>query len=406
MELGTSQKLTQPAGSEVIRVLASERDTGRAPGTQSERFRPRPTLQAHSSQQVPRSTSLVVGCNLDYQLGCRYRLLVFREGAYASDSVTLEQHTNYLQSTLPGWGYLLALCFTFVFTLFFGAQMGITGFQYNIQPICQMLAGYLFPGHPLANFYFTCFTYNTTQQAELLAKDLRLAQQNHIPPRITFILQIVGCLVGGIFSEYRIVVIPNVILSLTVTQDWVMMISLVQNQGEILRSVQGSNIWSGQNIQQFNTLAIAWSIASKMFSVGSRYEWVTLAFLVGFLIPIPAYIAYRLTGNRKWGYINPSIILWYMGNLFVGINSSLPMFFIVAFISQFYIRKYHPSLFVKYNYLVSAAMDGGTQVMVFILTFAVAGGSGKAHPFPTWAGNPDLTVHNADYCMVNPANNG
>lgn len=284
-------------------------------------------------------------------------------------------------------GFLVATAFTFLFSLFFGAQFGITGFGYNLQPICQMLAGYLFPGRPLANFYFTCFTYNTTSQAQLLAKDLRLAQQNHIPPRITFTLQIVGAVVGGLFN-------------------WVMMISIVQNQSTILKSVQGTNIWSGQNVQQFNTLAIAWSIASKMFSVGSRYEWVTLSYLVGFLVPLPTYFMYRWTKNPKWGYINPSIILWYMGNLFVGINSSLTMFFILAFISQFWIRKYHAELFVKYNYLVSAAMDGGTQVMVFILTFAVAGGSGVAHAFPTWAGNPDLSVHNADYCMVNPANDG
>ncbi|THY84833.1 OPT superfamily oligopeptide transporter [Aureobasidium pullulans] len=292
-----------------------------------------------------------------------------------------------IKSTLPWWGYLIALMFTYLFALFFGAQSGITGFGFNLQPICQMLAGYLFPGRPLANFYFTCFTYNTSTQASLLAKDLRLAQQNHIPPRTTFALQVTGCLVGGIFN-------------------WVMMHSIVRNQAEILKSIQGTNIWSGQNIQQFNTLAIAWSIASRMFSVGSRYQWVTLAYLIGFLVPIPTYIAYKITGNKKWGYLNPSIILWYMGNLFVGINSALNMFFILAFVSQFYIRRYHPEFFVKYNYLLSAAMDGGTQVMVFILTFAVAGGSGKAHPFPTWAGNPDLSVHNADYCMVNPANNG
>jgi hypothetical protein len=297
------------------------------------------------------------------------------------------------------------LCFTFLFTLFFGAQFGITGFGFNIQPICQMLAGYLFPGRPLANFYFTCFTYNTTQQAQLLAKDLRLAQQNHIPPRITFLLQICGCLVGGIFSKPYLYYIGSRLVTDGYT-DWVMMVSIVENQGEILKSVQGTNIWSGQNVQQFNTLAIAWSIAKNMFSVGARYQWVTLSFLLGFIVPIPAYLAYRFTGNKNWGYLNPSIILWYMGNLFVGINSSLTMFFILAFISQFYIRKYHPALFVKYNYLVSAAMDGGTQVMVFVLTFAVAGGSGKAHPFPTWAGNPDLSVHNADYCKVNPANNG
>lgn len=35
-----------------------------------------------------------------------------------------------------------------------------------------------------------------------------------------------------------------------------------------------------------------------------------------------------------------------------------------------------------YNYILSAALDGGTQVMVFILTSAVFGGSGKARPFP------------------------
>ena len=55
--------------------------------------------------------------------------------------------------------------------------------------------------------------------------------------------------------------------------------------------------------------------------------------------------------------------------------------------------------------LLIAALDGGTQVMVFIFTFAVFGGSGKSVPFPTWAGNPGGN-HNIDYCMVNPANGG
>jgi hypothetical protein len=128
---------------------------------------------------------------------CLYSIKVGGSLVYSPSTILL----TLSQSTLPGWGFLLALCFTFLFTLFFGAQYGITGFNFNIQPICQMLAGYLFPGRPLANFYFTCFTYNTTTQAQLLAKDLRLAQQNHIPPRITFLLQIAGCLIGGIFSE-------------------------------------------------------------------------------------------------------------------------------------------------------------------------------------------------------------
>jgi hypothetical protein len=33
-----------------------------------------------------------------------------------------------------------------------------------------------------------------------------------------------------------------------------------------------------------------------------------------------------------------------------------------------------------------AALDGGTQVMVFILSFAVQGASGNSHLFPQWWG--------------------
>ncbi|KAK5707027.1 hypothetical protein LTR17_021063 [Elasticomyces elasticus] len=147
-------------------------------------------------------------------------------------------------------------------------------------------------------------------------------------------------------------------------------------------------------------------MADKLFSVGARYEWVTLSFLFGFVIPLPFWLAHRYTGWKVFSYLNLSIILWYMGNLFVGVNSSMTSFFIVGFIAQFWLRKYRPQFFVKYNYLVSAALDGGTQVLVFILTFAVAGGSGKEVPFPTWAGNPDRSVRNVDYCMLNVANNG
>jgi hypothetical protein len=263
--------------------------------------------------------------------------------------------------------------------------MGLTGFQFNTQPVCQMLAGFMFPGKPLANFYFTCYTYNTLQQAQLLGKDMKLAQYAHLPPKCTFFVQVAGCLIGAIFN-------------------WVMMVEIVANQAPLLTAIQGSNIWSGQMVQTFNSLAISFSLARDLYAVGERYQWVTLSFLLGFLCPLPFYFGHRMTGWGGFSYINTSIILWFMGNLFVGINSSLTSFFIVAFFSQFYLRKYHPQAFVKWNYLVSAALDGGTQVLVFILTFAVFGGSGKAVPFPTWAGTPDAGLHNNDYCMINAAN--
>lgn len=268
-------------------------------------------------------------------------------------------------STLPWWGYIIANLFAAVFILFFGAQMGLTGFQFNQQPIIQMVAGYIHPGKPLANMYFTVFGFNGIQQGQWLSRDLKIAQLVHLAPKATFCAQMTGAIIGAIFN-------------------YIMMKTIVDNQAPILKSIEGSNIWSGQNVQQYNTLAIAWSIAGDMFSIGARYQWVTIAYIIGFIVPFPFYFAYKYTKIEFFNYINLSIILWYMGWLFVGVNASIGSYFVIGFFAQFYLRKYKPNVFVKYNYLVSAALDGGTQVLVFILSFAVFGGGGSAVDFPLW----------------------
>ena len=139
-----------------------------------------------------------------------------------------------------------------------------------------------------------------------------------------------------------------------------------------------------------------------MFSVGARYQWVTLAFFIGFVVPLPFYAMNRFFPRQWiWSYFNLAIILWYLGYLFVGLNASVTMYYVIGIFGQYYLRKYRPQYFVKWNYLISAAMDGGTQVFLFLATFALNGGSGTAHPFPLWAGNHP---NNLDYCMFNPAN--
>ncbi|EGO56086.1 hypothetical protein NEUTE1DRAFT_64387 [Neurospora tetrasperma FGSC 2508] len=286
-----------------------------------------------------------------------------------------------MKSTLPWWGFIIGTLLLIVLIIFFGAQSAITGFTVNMQPVMQMLAGYMFPGKPLANMYFTTYTYNGLSQGILLLRDLKLAQQNKLSPRATFTTQMIGCVIGALLN-------------------YVMMISIVKNQAPLLKSAEGSNVWSGAQVQQFNTLAIAWAIAPKMFSIGARYQWVTAAYLVGFLAPLPFYIMHRFVFPRQriWSYLNTSIILWYLGELFVGLNASITSYYILGAFGQFYLRRYRPQWFVKWNYLVSAALDGGTQVMIFIATFAVFGGSGKAVPFPEWAGNHP---NNLDYCKYN-----
>jgi hypothetical protein len=108
---------------------------------------------------------------------------------------------------------------------------------------------------------------------------------------------------------------------------------------------------------------------------------MTLIFLPSFFVPIPFWLLHKKYANLGLNNVNTTIIILYISWLCVGINSSLMAFFFFGLVSQAYIRKRYPTLFVKYNYLVSAALDGGTSVIVFILSFAVFGAAGKTVNF-------------------------
>ncbi|OJA15602.1 hypothetical protein AZE42_10123 [Rhizopogon vesiculosus] len=271
-------------------------------------------------------------------------------------------------STLPWWGFIISLLLATISILFFGALYAITGLAFIIQPLVQMIGGYLHRGKPVANMYFVLYSYNTVTQAQLLLRDLKIAQYAKLPPRAAFTAQIIGTLLGAILN-------------------FMMMNSIIDNQREILLSVEGTNIWSGQQPQQYNSQAIAWGgLSNELFSAGQRYHWVPLAYLVGFFVPIPFWIVHRYWPKLRADYLYTPVIAFSIGWLGVGINSSNLSFFTVAFLSQWWVRTRYPRWFVKYNYIVGAALDGGTQVMVFILSFAVQGAGGTSHLFPAWWG--------------------
>jgi uncharacterized membrane protein YvlD (DUF360 family) len=202
-----------------------------------------------------------------------------------------------------------------------------------------------------------------------MLQDLKLSQYAKLPPRATFTAQMLGTIVGAILN-------------------WVMMNSIVDNQREILLSVQGTNIWSGQNVQTYNAQAIAWGgVGHKIFSGDGTYLLVPLGLVIGLFAPLPFWVIHKFYPKLRLDSINTSIIATWLGWLSVGINSSLLPYFLTGLFSQGYLRKKRAVLFAKYNMIVTAAIGGGVQIIVFILTFAVFGGSGTAHQFPIWWGN-------------------
>lgn len=110
--------------------------------------------------------------------------------------------------------------------------------------------------------------------------------------------------------------------------------------------------------------------------------------IVGLGVPIPFYLLHKKWPKFGFNNVFTPILVAKLGYLRVGINSNVFVAFCLAVFSQYYLRKYRPTWFREYKYenfsryillkcshspfsfLLSAALDGGTSVMIFVWTFA------------------------------------
>jgi hypothetical protein len=149
-------------------------------------------------------------------------------------------------------------------------------------------------------------------------------------------------------------------------------------------------------VQSLNSQAITWALAKDMYGAKSRYFIVPLGIVIGLALPVIHWGVGRIFPRiRKWP-INTPIIALYSGYTYYGNTSWIWSSIAVGVLSQFWLRRRLPRIYNKYNYLIGAAMDGGSQIVIFILSFAVFGASGTEHPFPTWWGSPS---GNPDHCL-------
>lgn len=136
------------------------------------------------------------------------------------------------ESGLPWWTFLISIIIAYVMVLFLGSLVALFGFGgRQMQTFIQMVGSYMHPGNPMANMYFTLYGFNSVGQAFQLMQDLKLAQYTKLPPRSTFVAQILGCTIGAVFN-------------------YIMMNSIVTNQATILKSIEGTAIWSGMVLLQ------------------------------------------------------------------------------------------------------------------------------------------------------------
>ncbi|PSR83037.1 hypothetical protein PHLCEN_2v5841 [Hermanssonia centrifuga] len=296
----------------------------------------------------------------------------------------IAQATNYTgHSGMPWWTLTVLVIISFIFCALYGmlaATIGFYEFSSSGTGFFQMITAYILPGQPVANMYGALYGQHPMIQGIALLQDLKLGQYVKLAPRVTFLMQMIGTVVGAVLN-------------------YIMMLSIINNNRDALLSISGTRLWSGQNAQGYNSNAISWgALGPEMFGPKGIYHMVPISLAIGVFLPFPFYIAHRIWPKAGFQNFNTSIIMQYSCFLSVGINTSVNPSMVLGILSQWWVRTRYPRWFTKYNYIVAAGLDGGTQVISFILNFAVFGASGTAHTFPTWWGN-DINL-SADRCVL------
>ncbi|KAI9312463.1 OPT family small oligopeptide transporter [Dichotomocladium elegans] len=286
-------------------------------------------------------------------------------------------------SQLPWWAVLVAITISGVLSLPLNLITAVTGTGFGLNVFAEMICGFMLPGLPVANMYFKTLGFNTLSQAGLMAKDLKVGHYLKVPPRVVFINQIIGTILGCLFN-------------------YIVNENIVKNEREILLNPIGSNIWNGATPQVINSAAITWGAIGPMAMFGpqSRYYLILWAFVIGFFLPVPFWLLHRHFPNKGFDKVTIPMVLVGLCTLPGAASSYITVCFALVMVSQGYLKRYHRERFVKYNYLVSTALDSATSLMVFFIAFALHGAAdGVIHEFPVWWGNRRDAKY-VDYCCL------
>jgi OPT oligopeptide transporter protein len=129
--------------------------------------------------------------------------------------------------------------------------------------------------------------------------------------------------------------------------------NIVSNNRTVLLDPVGSRIWSGWIIQQYNSAAVAMGAFSHdLFMVNQMYWLLPFAIFIGFFLPIPFWIVYKLSPKnshvaRLMQYLDLPIILLYLGYLPFSVNGQWWSCVVIGFASQWWARTRRPKWFKK-----------------------------------------------------------
>ncbi|KAF8078330.1 OPT oligopeptide transporter [Lyophyllum atratum] len=267
---------------------------------------------------------------------------------------------------LPAWAALVAIILSAILALPVAMLQAITNQQVPTQVMYELIAGYILPGRPIANMIFKVIGYIGTAQAVTFAGDMKLGHYMKIPPRMMFSVQLVAAFVSCFVVIF--------------VQDW-----MLHNIEDVCTRTQ-VNGFVCPSSNTFATASLIWGGIGpqRLFSPGAPYSALMWFFAVGGLAPIPLYFLSRRYPLSFWRYINIPVCFAGLSALPPANGINYASWGIVGFVFNYFIRRYHFRWWMRYNYILSAALDAGVVIALIVIFFAIQYPTGAEI---TWWGN-------------------
>lgn len=258
------------------------------------------------------------------------------------------------ETQLPWWGFIVALLIVAVNFIPQGLLEGITNQHVGLNIITEMVAGYIWPGKPIANMMVKLYGFIPMRQGLDFSRDLKIAQYMKIPPRLLFFTQIVGTLVAGVVNVG--------------IQQWMRF-----HIKDVCSTTQPDGFTCANGRTIFNA-SIIWGAVgpAKLFSPGQRYNGFMYFFLIGLIAPFFTFYMKKKFPKHWLGKMNAPVFFTGPGNIPPSTVYNYSLYFIISYGFNHYIRKWYRAFHIKYNFILAAAIDAGVSSCAVIIFLCVS----------------------------------
>ncbi|KAF7554266.1 hypothetical protein G7Z17_g3043 [Cylindrodendrum hubeiense] len=270
------------------------------------------------------------------------------------------------ETHLTWWAYIICILIGVFFILPVGIIQAITNQQTGLNVVTEMIVGYMTPGRPVAMMLFKSWGYMLCYNGLQYVSDMKVGHYMKIPPRTMFAAQAFA------------------VIWLSIVQ--IATYNFLRGNIEGICTTDQAQGLTCPMARTFFNASVIWGVIGprRMFGAGAIYSWVNYFWLIGAALPVIQFFLARRYPRSFLRYVFFPAIFGGAGMIPPATTWWLGQWVIVGLIFNWWIKRRWYGWWIRYNYVLSGALDIGTALCIVISGLAL--GLSNTN-FPDWWGN-------------------